>query len=221
MIFTVLTDGVLKASASPLKIIYTCIWYIVCTFLVFAVHDFVQQQVAKALGDKSICPSCNPLKQMNRYENWISAAELVLFWTGWKSTAQTSELSRPKKMVVALCGPLTCGILCIPAYTAMWAVGNFSVPDALSTPFTALFTVSLMIGISCLFFLPPCDGGTFLAQLLPWDLRDKFVQIFDNHISMLLFIITAALMTQQGITRIIFESGFSFFGNLWFAVFGG
>lgn len=218
MIFTVLTDAVLNASVSFPKILYTCIWYIIDAFLVFTIHDFIQQIVARGIKCR---PTCNPIRQLRVYENWISAVCIALFWVGWKKTIDTEGLSRPKKMLTAICGPLTCGVLCIPAYAAMWALDKISAPDIFTVPLSALFTVCLLIGIFSLFFLPPCDGGTFIAQILPWDIRDKFFNFFDNNIGMVILVVGAAILAQQGVTREVFEHGFSFFGNLWIAIFGG
>lgn len=227
MIFTQLTDGVLNAAATPFKVIYTCIWYIICAFLVFTVHDFAQALAAKAFGDKSIKLSFHPVKQIKNTENWISTACIVLFWAGWKKTIDTADLSRPKKMLVALSGPISCGILCIPAFSAWKAVnllyhtslGNMA--DIFVVPFSALFIALTVICIFSLFPLPPYDGGIFLAQLLPWDIRDKFINVFDNKISLLIFIITIAFTTQQGLTRTLLENIYLFLGNTWNAVFGG
>lgn len=147
MIFQYLTNGTLQTGSDPLKIVYTCLWLIVCAFFAAAIHDFWQTLAArlvKSPTQNTVFPLSGTLR---RPDFWITAGCMALFWTGAYKTISTDRMSRAKAMFVALVGPLFNGISAAIAFVLMQLsyllydlpISDFA--DIFTVPFTSLFTV--------------------------------------------------------------------------------
>lgn len=226
MIFQYLTNGTLQTGSDPLKIVYTCLWLIVCAFFAAAIHDFWQTLAArlvKSPTQNTVFPLSGTLR---RPDCWITAGCMALFWTGAYKTISTDRMSRPKAMFAALVGPLFNGISAAIAFVLMQLsyllydlpISDFA--DIFTVPFTSLFTVLALTTVFCLFPLPPFDGGVFLAQFLPWDLKDKFLA-FDLRITAALFLILSALLARFEIPVAVLGGFYQLLGNIWLTIFGG
>lgn len=226
MIFQYLTNGTLQTGSDPLKIVYTCLWLIVCAFFAAAIHDFWQTLAArlvKSPTQNTVFPLSGTLR---RADCWMTAGCMVLFWTGAYKTISTDRMPRPKAMLVALVGSLFTGLSAAIAFVLMQLsyllydlpISDFA--DIFTVPFTSLFTVLALTTVFCLFPLPPFDGGIFLAQFLPWDLKDKFLA-FDLRITAALFLILSALLARFEIPVAVLGGFYQLLGNIWLTIFGG
>lgn len=223
MIFQYLTNGTLQTGSDPLKIVYTCLWLIVCAFFAAAIHDFWQTLAArlvKSPTQNTVFPLSGTLR---RPDSWITAGCMVLFWTGAYKTISTDRMSRPKAMLVAIVGPLFNELSAAIAFILRelslllydTPVADFA--DLITVPLTTLFLTLSLTAVFCLFPLPPFDGGVFLAQLLPWDLKEKFLAL-DFRISVAAFLILSALFARFEVPVAVLGECLGIYG---FTVFGG
>ena len=164
-------------SSGVFGIICVCLGMIASSFFIYAVHDWVEALVARAMSDKEVRPSLSYGKQLRSSYNIMSTIMLVLFGIGWKKHIKSDETSRARSIAVSLCGPLACFVLSIIAFVILQTAAKLYIEhsililEATVYIFKGVFRACITISVFSMFPLKPFDGGYILRALCPGRLQ--------------------------------------------------
>lgn len=201
------------------QIIIQCFLYILCALIVYTVHDAAQAHCAKRLG-ATIDKKHGFIAQLKDVPNIFSTAMLLIFGIAFKKRVEYKEdLGRKKTFLVAVSGPFWCFIGASVSYillqltyllekTVLSGLVEILVPF-----FACLFAVFVLVTVfSLLFIVPPFDGGYAISTIVPFDAREKFLNM-GQYVSIFIVIIATVVLARIEFPQMIIEKvnyGFNF-----------
>lgn len=162
--------------------------------LAISFHEMAHGYAADAMGDPTPKNSgrltINPLKHIDP----VGFLSMLLFRFGWAKPVPVNpnNFKNQKKgiIVVSLAGCLTNLLLGFISLIALFAIAPFA-NYYLATIINYMYVYNLMFAVFNLIPIPPLDGSQILAEFLPYNARQKFVE-FSRYgmIVLLLLVIT-------------------------------
>ncbi len=203
MIFEYIMDG---SSASLTESVVMIVFMAVAALFCIALRNYVRARVTVKLsgGDEKV--KFDLLKALN-LPNIISVVILAIFSVSWTRTPK-SELTRGKNVLIALSAPLTSFVLAAAnmlIYQILYVIEiNIYVAEEeyptvllwISLFFSSCILVNIAYTIFGLIPIPGTDGGLVIAQILPENMRKKFLD-FDRF-SYLVLLFIAIISARSG-----------------------
>lgn len=169
--------------------------------IAMVIHEWAHARVAYALGD--FTPkmmgrlTLNPAAHIDPFGLLL----LLIAHFGWAKPVQVNpyNFSNPKRddILVSLAGPaanFVTALVTLFAMAIMTEIG-FPMTEGVYMVFTSIMIININFGIFNLLPIPPLDGSHVLRQLLPDDLAEKYDELQQYNMIILIIILMTPVVS--------------------------
>lgn len=165
------------------------------------IHEWAHARVAYALGD--FTPkmmgrlTLNPAAHIDPFGLLL----LLIAHFGWAKPVQVNpyNFSNPKRddILVSLAGPAANFVTALVTLFAMAIMSEMGFPmtEGVYMVFTSIMIININFGIFNLLPIPPLDGSHVLRQLLPDDLAEKYDELQQYNMIILIIILMTPVVS--------------------------
>lgn len=200
-----------EVSYSTEQMILMIAFFVISAIAAISINKFVHALIARRYGDVSAkkIVSKNPLRKISS-SNVLSIFVMLLFGFSWVKNSKPQS-SRGKNMFIALSGPLANIIACFIGLILyqvffiiaeiFYKVGQNSILEGVLSLIMAFVSVNTAFAIFNLIPVPPLDGGNFIAQFLPEEIKETYLSFEKYSLFVLVFLII--FLARSGISNIL------------------
>lgn len=181
---------------NPVQFLITILVIIVPLFMSITFHEWAHGYAAYRFGDPT--PKLQGRLTLNPFAHLDPLGTLMLFviGIGWAKPVILNPLNYPgrkEQMFVALAGPAANILLAVVFawVSAYLSFLNDSNVGLLVEPVNLIVRINLILAIFNLLPIPPLDGSSVLAWILPEKFRDYYLALAPFGLFILLFILFA------------------------------
>lgn len=169
--------------------------------IAMVIHEWAHARVAYALGD--FTPkmmgrlTLNPAAHIDPFGLLL----LLIAHFGWAKPVQVNpyNFSNPKRddILVSLAGPAANFVTALVTLFAMAIMSEMGFPmtEGVYMVFTSIMIININFGIFNLLPIPPLDGSHVLRQLLPDDLAEKYDELQQYNMIILIIILMTPVVS--------------------------
>ena len=169
--------------------------------IAMVIHEWAHARVAYALGD--FTPkmmgrlTLNPAAHIDPFGLLL----LLIAHFGWAKPVQINpyNFSNPKRddILVSLAGPAANFVTAFFALVAMAIMDSMGFPmtEGVYMVFTAIMIININFGIFNLLPIPPLDGSHVLRQLLPDELAERYDELQQYNMIILIIILMTPVVS--------------------------
>lgn len=181
----------------PIQFIVAITMLIVPLFLSITFHEWAHGYVAYKFGD--LTPKMYGRLTLNPFAHLDPLGTLMLFMVGigWAKPVPINPLNIPdrtKQMLVALAGPLSNILLAVifaiilVALDLFYKTGPSNILQITKVTMNIVIKINLILAIFNMLPVPPLDGSSVIARILPERYIEKYYEIQPYGIPLLLII---------------------------------